>query len=216
VRKIILFISGLLLIFLYSSQVEAKGYDKCKRFSLWLDVGHTVPSNDELKSVTGGGKTSFRGGIEYCLARSYFSPSFGFQLSKLPLDRKGVLYFVDPGGLKNEPYTEDWDWTTGIIYLKVEMDKDILTPFIKAGTGIYHLDLDIPSYTGIKDISKYYIGFNMGFGLALNFRNNSPFSVYAEIEDNIIPISPSINLPEFKKAKSCQIINPKLGVGFRF
>src|SRR4030042_4936039 len=209
-RKIVLFVIGLMMLFFYSNQAGAKEYDKSKLFSLWVDMGLTIPSNDELERATGGGKTSFNFRFEYCFARSYLSPSLGLQVGKLPLDQQI--------GLENRVLIDYWNWTDGIIYMKVEMDRGLLTPYVRAGFGLYDLNLKIPIYTGINDpnfnyISKSYLGYDMGFGFELIFKK-LPVSLFTELEYSIIPISPAIQLSKDREVKSARILNPKFGFGF--
>ncbi|MDH4222595.1 MAG: hypothetical protein OEV55_03540 [candidate division Zixibacteria bacterium] len=114
-RKFVLFIIGLMILFFYSNQAGAKEYDKSKLFSLWVDMGRTVSNDDGLEGGPGG-KASYNLRFEYCFARSYFSPSLGFRLGKLPL--RGSC---------------DWNWTDGVIYLKVEMDRGLLYSICENG-----------------------------------------------------------------------------------
>jgi hypothetical protein len=196
-RKISPFILSLMVFFFYSNQVMAEEYNKSNLFSLWVDMGRTV-SNDDGLDEGPGGKASYNLRFEHCFTRSYFSPSLGFRLGKLPL--RGSY---------------DWNWTDGVIYLKVEIDRGLLTPYVKAGMGLYYLNLKFPAYIDRPNVSKGYLGYNMGFGFELIFRK-WPLFLFTELDYNIITISPSIRLPMFREVSSAKIINPTIGLGFSF
>ncbi len=109
-RKISPFILSLMVFFFYSNQVMAEEYNKSKLFSLWVDMGRTV-SNDDGLDEGPGRKASYNLRFEYCFTRSYFSPSLGLRVGKLPLEGSTTCSFVDPGGRICLPSIHDWNWT---------------------------------------------------------------------------------------------------------
>ncbi len=209
-KKILLVISSTLILFSFQL-TDAK-----ERFGILLDLGHTVAMNDHLKQATAGGKTSFGLGFEYILGtlgrKSHSAFLLGFQVGNLSFKGNSVTFAADPGGMKTLPLTSDWDWTAGIAYLKVLIDRSIVTPFVKMGIGTYHLNLVDFTDGGSRKISENYAGVNVGGGLEFSLRH---FALFAEIEDNFL-FDSGLKPPEALQVGSSVILNPKIGVVFRF
>jgi len=222
VKKLVVFI-GLMAILLCLSQARAEENDK--RFALSFGFGQTVPTNPALKELAGGSAKSTIVGFGYRFGKtSYSTFNLVVQIMGLPLRGNEWIFVSDPNGMQRSHYA-DWDWTAAVLYVKMNVGKGSLTPFVEMGGGVYHLSVEYPfpqffEQNGqwyfqweIRNIAETYPGFIAGAGLQLTL---GELSILGGIEYNVISMKPALQLPLASPVSQANIINYKLSLAIAF
>ncbi len=202
-------LAGTIMVLLScTTQVEAK-----TPLSVSLYLGATVPTNTGLVRLTKWGHTSVGVGLEYGARKPWL---LGFELSQIPLTGKKIYTYVQvsPVTWRYTSFSSDWTWTQGIIYARWLPYPRKFTPYLKFGTGLYHLKAKYVCLGSTVESSKSSWGISPGFGLQLDL-GRMPISLYGEFEYNVIFARILVPFILYR-LESSQIGNAKIGLRWSF